>query len=115
MLMTLNAPNITTYKCFLRTSRGAEGGPFEPLDFHQVGGQFREVGDRGLPWLYGNSSTGVSPYGTIYAYPQGRFIHKAEEAEASGPTKPRGPQSRGGPPRPILLITLKIHGKIKWQ
>src|SRR6218665_3799537 len=24
---------------------------------------------------------------------QGRFIHKAEEAEASGPTKPRGPQS----------------------
>ena len=23
----LIAPNITTYKCFLRTSRGAEGGP----------------------------------------------------------------------------------------
>src|SRR6218665_277840 len=33
---------------------------------------------------------------------QGRFIHKAEEAEASEPTKPRGP------PRPIILITLKI-------
>ena len=26
---------------------------------------------------------------------QGRFIHKAEEAEASGPTKPRGPPSLG--------------------
>jgi len=24
---------------FLRTSRGAEGGPFEPLDFLQVGGR----------------------------------------------------------------------------
>ena len=42
----------------LPTSRGAEGGPFEPLDFLQVGGPFREVGGRGLPWLYGNSSTG---------------------------------------------------------
>ena len=35
---------------------GAEGGPFGPLDFLQVGGPFREVGGRGLPWLYGNSS-----------------------------------------------------------
>ena len=25
---------------------------------------------------------------------QGRFIHKAEEAEASGPTKPRAPQDQ---------------------
>src|SRR6218665_858777 len=31
--------------------------------------------------------------GADCAVTQGRFIHKAEEAEASGPTKPRGPQS----------------------
>src|SRR6218665_1672026 len=29
---------------WIRTSSGAEGGPFEPLDFLQVGGPFREVG-----------------------------------------------------------------------
>src|SRR6218665_2308969 len=51
----------------------------------------------------------ASPKSGIRRKVQGRFIHKAEEAEASGPTKPRGP------PRPILLITLKIHGKRKWQ
>jgi len=37
---------------------GPKAAPFEPLDFLQVGGPFREVGGRGLPWLYGNSSTG---------------------------------------------------------
>src|SRR6218665_435895 len=37
---------------------GPKAAPFGPLDFLQVGGPFREVGGRGLPWLYGNSSTG---------------------------------------------------------
>src|SRR6218665_1772744 len=41
---------------------GPKAAPFEPLDFLQVGGPFREVGGRGLPWLYGNSSTGCSGY-----------------------------------------------------
>ena len=36
---------------------GPKAAPFEPLDFLQVGGPFREVGGRGLPWLYGNSNT----------------------------------------------------------
>src|SRR6218665_1574804 len=31
---------------------------------------------------------------TLYQRWQGRFIHKAEEAEASGPTKPRGHQDQ---------------------
>ena len=36
---------------------GPKAAPFEPLDFLQVGGPFREVGGLGLPWIYGNSST----------------------------------------------------------
>jgi len=55
MLMTLCSYNL---QVLLRTSRGPKAAPFEPLDFLQVGGPFREVGGRGLPWLYGNSSTG---------------------------------------------------------
>jgi len=38
---------------------GPKVAPFEPIDFLQVGRPFREVGGRGLPWLYGNSSTDV--------------------------------------------------------
>src|SRR6218665_3058856 len=38
---------------------GPKAAPFGPLDFLQVGGPFREVGGRGLPWMYGNSSTGL--------------------------------------------------------
>jgi len=56
--MTLFAPNITTYKCFCTQVGGPKAAPFEPLDFLQVGGPFREVGGHGLLWLYGNSSTG---------------------------------------------------------
>src|SRR6218665_2469965 len=41
----------------------------------------------------------LTPVTKKYGAEQGRFIHKAEEAEASGPTKPTGP------PRPILHNT----------
>ena len=39
---------------------GPKAAPFEPLDFLQAGGPFREIGGRGLPWRYGNSSTALS-------------------------------------------------------
>jgi len=38
-----------------------KAAPFEPLDFLQSRGPFREVGGRGLPWFYGNSSTASPP------------------------------------------------------
>src|SRR6218665_652896 len=56
--MFIYSPKISDDLFFVFFRRGAKAAPFDPLDFLQIGGRSEKYGGRGLPWLYGNPSTG---------------------------------------------------------
>src|SRR6218665_3267216 len=76
--MFIYSPNISDAQV-----GGPKAAHFGPLDFLQVGGPFRKVGGRGLPWMYGNSSTGC------YQGP-----------DPQGPGQGPDPQGQGQGPNP---------------